>query len=142
MDTHPICPVALWAQTPPDIRAYIGTREAQVQTWTSRVHTLQEQGRTLQAQLGHTSRNASRPPSSDPPQTPRARRPTGQRRRGGQPGPPGQTRTVVPEDAVDTVVVLTPKQCQACQAPLAGADPAPFRHQVMDRPPIQPVITA
>jgi transposase len=43
---------------------------------------------------------------------------------------------------VDEVVVLKPEQCQGCHAPLSGADATPFRHQVIEMPPIQPVITA
>jgi len=42
---------------------------------------------------------------------------------------------------VDEVVVLTPKPCSGCHAPLSGDDPTPFRHQVIEMPPIKPVIT-
>ena len=105
------------------------------------VHTLQEQVRTLEERLNQTSRNSSRPPSSDPPQPQRPRRPPGKRRRGGQPGHPGHTRTLVPVEEVDEVVVLKPKQCRSCHAPLSGDDASPFRHQVIEIPPIKPVIT-
>ena len=107
----------------------------------SMVHTLQEQVRTLQDRLHQTSQNASRPPSSDPPQHSRARRPRSQRRRGGQPGHPGHTRTLIPVEDVDEVVVLKPEQCTHCQAPLSGDDPKPWRHQVIEMPPIKPVVT-
>src|SRR4029434_2253186 len=66
MDMHPSLPPELWQRTPPAIRAYIETLEGQVQTLTSMVHTLQEQVRTLEERLNQTSRNSSRPPSSDP----------------------------------------------------------------------------
>jgi transposase len=141
MDTHPSLPPELWERTPPAIRAYIEMLEGQVQTLTSMVHTFQEQVRTLEERLNQTSRNSSRPPSSDPPQPQRPRRPPGKRRRGGQPGHPGQTRLLVPVEEVDEVVVLKPQQCRSCQAPLSGDDAAPFRHQVIEIPPIKPVIT-
>ena len=141
MDPHPTLPQDLWEQTPPAVRAYIETLEGQVQTLTSMIHTLQEQVRALQEQLTETSRHSSRPPSSDPPQSPRPSRPRGQRRRGGQPGHLGQTRPLVPVDDVDEVVVLKPDQCSGCQAPLSGDDAAPFRHQVIEIPPLKPVIT-
>jgi transposase len=102
---------------------------------------LQEQNRALQEQLNQTSRNSSRPPSSDPPSSPRPKRPRSQRRRGGQPGHPGQTRTLIPVEDVNQIVPLKPEQCQGCQAALSGDDPSPFRHQVIEIPPIQPVIT-
>ena len=95
----------------------------------------------LQAQLNQTSRNSSRPPASDPPHRERPRRPRSQRRRGGQPGHPCHTRTLVPVDEVDEVVVLKPEQCTHCQAPLLGDDPKPWRHHVIEIPPITPVVT-
>lgn len=141
MDTHPSLSSALWERTPPAIRAYIETLEGQVQTLTSMVHTLQEQVRTLEERLNQTSRNSSRPPSSDPPQSHRPRRPLGKRRRGGQLGHPGHTRPLVPVEEVDEVIVLKPQQCRRCHALLAGDDVTPFRHQVIEIPPITPVIT-
>ena len=141
MDTHPSLPQDLWEQTPPEVRAYIVALEARVTALESMGQALQEQNRALQEQLNQTSRNASRPPSSDPPSSPRPKRPRSQRRRGGQPGHPGQTRTLIPVEDVDQIVPLKPEQCQGCQAPLSGDDPAPFRHQVIEIPPIQPVIT-
>jgi hypothetical protein len=44
-------------------------------------------------------------------------------------------------DEVDEVVVLKPEQCTHCQAPLLGEDPKPWRHQVIELPPIKPVVT-
>jgi transposase len=105
------------------------------------VHALQAQVGTLQDQLHQTSRNASRPPASDPPQHQRPHRPRGQRRRGGQLGHPGSTRTLLPVEEVDEVVGIKPTQCTHCQAPLAGDDPKPWRHQVIEIPPIKPVVT-
>jgi transposase len=134
METSPALPPDIWERTPPEAQAYIRTLEARVETLASIVHTLQEQ-------LNQTSRNSSRPPSSDPPQHGRPRRPRGERRRGGQPGHPGSTRTLVPVEEVDEVVVLKPEQCTYCQAPLSGDDPKPWRHQVIEMPPIKPVVT-
>jgi transposase len=44
-------------------------------------------------------------------------------------------------EEVDEVVVVKPDRCSACHAPLAGDDPSPFRHQVIEIPPIKPMIT-
>ncbi len=110
-------------------------------TFENMVHTLQEQACALQEQLNHTSRNSSRPPSSDPPRFPRPRRPRGQRCRDGQPDHLDHTRILIPVAEVDEVVVLKPAQCQGCHTPLSRDDAAPFRHQVIEIPPIKPVIT-
>jgi transposase len=141
METPPALPHEVWERTPPEAQAYIRALEARVETMASMVHTLQEQVRTLQEQLNQTSQNSSRPPSSDPPQHRRPRRPQSHRRRGGQPGHPGHTRPLIPVEAVDEVVVLKPEQCTHCQAPLSGDDPKPWRHQVIELPPIKPVVT-
>ena len=141
MDTPAALSSDLWERTPPEAQAYIRALESRLSTLEARVQTLQAQNRALQERLHQTSRNSSRPPSSDPPQSLRPRRPRGQRRRGGQPGHPGHTRTLLPVEEVDEVVVLKPDQCSGCHAPLWGDDPAPFRHQVSEIPPIQPVVT-
>ena len=134
-------PPDIWEQTPPEAQAYIRALEARLSALESMMQALQEQNRALQEQLNQTSRNSSRPPSSDPPESQRPSRPWGKRRRGGQPGHPGHTRTLIPVEEVDEVVVLKPDQCSGCQAPLLGDDAAPFRHQVIEIPPIQPVVT-
>jgi transposase len=134
MEAHPVLPQASWDQTPPEVQAYIRALEARVVTLEAMVQALQEQ-------LNQTSRNSSRPPSSEPPQHQRSSRPRGKRRRGGQPGHPGHTRTLLPVNEVDEVVVLKPDECPSCHAPLAGDDPTPWRHQVIELPPITPVVT-
>lgn len=141
MDTHPSLPQELWEQTPPEVRAYIGTLEARVTALETMVQALQEQNRALQEQLKQNSRNSSRPPSSDPPQSQRPKRPRSGRRRGGQPGHRGQTRTLIPVEAVNRVVPIKPEQCAGCHAPLSGEDATPFRHQVIEIPPIEPTVT-
>src|SRR5919205_1627949 len=141
MDTPPSLPPELWERTPPEVQAYMRALEERRGLFEAMGHTFQEQVRTLEERLNQTSRNSSRPPSSDPPQPQRPRRPPGKRRRGGQPGHPGHTRTLVPVEEVDEVVVLKPTQCRSCHAPLSGDDASPFRHQVIEMPPLKPVIT-
>ena len=141
METPAALSSDLWERTPPEAQAYIRALESRLSTLEARVQTLQQQNRALQERLHQNSRNSSRPPSSDPPQSPRPRRPRGQRRRGGQPGHLGHTRTLLPVEEVDEVVVLKPDRCSGCHALLWGDDPTPFRHQVIEIPPIQSVVT-
>jgi len=141
METPRAIPHDMWEQLPPETQAYIQALEARVEALEAMVPALQEHNRALQEQLNQTSRNSSRPPSSDPPHSERPHRPRSTRRRGGQPGHPGHTRTLVPVDEVDEVVVIKPAQCTHCQAPLSGDDPTPWRHQVIEIPPIKPVVT-
>jgi transposase len=39
------------------------------------------------------------------------------------------------------VVAIKPEQCLHCQAPLSGDDPTPWRHQVIELPPLKAVVT-
>ena len=134
METLPALSHKVWERTPAEAQASIRALEA-------RVVTLEGMMPALQAQLNQTSRHSSRPPSSDPPHSEQPRRPRSKRRRGGSPGHLGHTRTLVPVDEVDEVVVIKPAQCTQCQAPLSGDDPTPWRHQVIEIPPIKPVVT-
>jgi hypothetical protein len=105
------------------------------------VQAVQEHNRTLQERRNQTSQNASRPPSSERLPHARPRRPRSTRRRGGQLGHPGPTRTLIPLEEGDAVVVLKPAPCPHCQAPLSGEAPTPWRHHVIELPPLQPVGT-
>ena len=127
----------LWEQTPVAVQAYIRALEARLAELEATVQRLLER-------LQQDSQNSSQPPSSDPPHAlgRRPRRVPSGRKRGGQPGHPGQTRTVVPLEDVDTLVPIKPRQCLRCQYPLEGEDPQPYRHQVTELPPITPVVTA
>jgi len=144
MNTHPAFSQAVWERTPAEVRAYIEAlegRQAAMGALEARVATLEALVQALQDQLNQTSRNSSRPPSSDPPQLHRPRRPASKRRRGGQPGHPGSTRSLCAVDDVDALVVLKPTQCAGCQAPLSGDDPTPWRHQVIELPPLTSTVT-
>ncbi len=141
METPTALSPDIWERTPPEAQAYIRALESRLSALEARVQAFQAENRALQEQGNQTSRNSSRPPSSDPPHSLRPRRPRSGRHRGGQPGHPGQTRPLLPVEEVDEVVVLKPDQCSGCHAPLLGDDPMPFRHQVIEIPPIQPVVT-
>lgn len=136
MNTTPPFPPELWEQIPMAVREYIRTLEARVAALEVTVQQLLER-------LHQDSHNSSRPPSSDPPQAPprRPRRVPSGRKRGGQPGHPGQTRALVSSEEVDTIIPVKPQQCHRCQHPLQGDDPQPYRHQVTEVPPVKPVVT-
>jgi transposase len=119
----PPLPRDIWAATPSAAQALILTLQA-------RVHE-------LEARLGRTSANSSRPPSSDPPQTPaRPKAPPSGRERGGQPGHRGAYRALLPVDQVHEVVAVVPEVCRHCGQPLPQArgrrDARVWRHQVVE----------
>src|SRR4051812_17545421 len=120
-------PPDIWAATPGAAQALI--------------LTLQERICELEAQLGQTSTNSSRPPSTDPlhaPPRPKTR-PTG-RKRGGQPGHCGAYRALLPVQQVDEVVTLVPELCSHCGQPFPaianGRRARVWRHQVVELLPL------
>jgi transposase len=96
----------------------------------------------LEEKLRKSSRNSSKPPSSDgpalparPPKIPSGRKP------GGQEGHEKHERPLVSPEKVSKRVVLRPKRCRVCGSTLAGDDPSPHRHQVFELPRVEPIVT-
>ena len=56
----------VWERTPPEAQASIRALEAHLEASETMVQALQEHNHALQEQLSTTSRNSSRPPSSNP----------------------------------------------------------------------------
>ena len=96
---------------------------------------------SLQEQLRKNSQNSSKPPSSNPPSFQRAPKPPTGKKPGAQKGHKGHKRDLFPAAQVDAFVSQFPAQCEGCESPLVGEDPAPLRHQVVEIPPIKPLIT-
>src|SRR5450631_2034172 len=111
----------------------------------------EEQIADLERQLAarkKNSTNSSKPPSSDGlagEQRPRHRHRKSKRKAGGQPGHMGQDRPLDPEP--DRIVPVLPAECIHCGVGLPQQDwevqtvGALQRHQVVDLPPIEPVVT-
>jgi transposase len=125
-------PPEIWAETPPAAQALIVAQ--------------QERIRDLEARLGQTSANSSRPPSSDPPEAPaRPKATPSGRKRGGQPGHRGTWRRLLPVEQVHEVVTVVPKRCRHCGQPFP--EPAGrrrgrvWRHQVVDLLPLAVRVT-
>jgi transposase len=95
----------------------------------------------LEEKLGESSRNSSKPPSSDPPSVQRPTKPPTGQSRGGQKGHKGHRRAMFPPEQVQSVIECKPSRCGSCDARLRGEDPNPLRHQVAELPKIAPVVT-
>ncbi len=136
MRQEPPIAAELWDQIPPAVQAAL---LLVLQQYEQRIATLEQRVRELEERLNQNSTNSSRPPSSDVPAVKRAppRAPTG-RPRGGQTGHALQRRPLLPAQRTH---VLKPSACRGCGHPLAGNDPRPLRHQVLELPAIQPEVT-
>jgi transposase len=142
MGAYPPLPPEIWEQTPPVAQEMILAQAEALAQLRAEIAQLKATVAELARRLGRNSRNSSQPPSADPPQTTQQpRRDPSGRRPGGQPGHEGQTRALVPVEAVDVIIPVKPLQCPRCQRPLQGDDPQPQRHQVAEIPPVMPVVT-
>ncbi len=95
----------------------------------------------LLEKVNRTSSNSSSPPSLDPPGF--GKKPQQQKsskKRGGQPGHQGHSRNLYPIEACSEVIDHQPQECNSCGEPLSGSDPNPYRHQIVEIPPISPLV--
>jgi len=120
-----------WAQTPPAVQEFVLALVAHVQELETEISALRER-------VNRSSRNSSKPPSSDGPDAPPKprKRSKSERKRGGQPGHKGTTRKLAPIEQVKDSYDLKPETCRQCGQVLEGQDPEPYRHQVTEIPPV------
>jgi transposase len=107
--------------------------------------------RALEAKASASSRNSSRPPSTDAPKTRQQRRAQARekakellrkdgekRNAGGQPGHPGAGRELLGEDQMAEIVDHYPEECSGCGREFTASEKVPRhgpgRHQVADLP--------
>jgi transposase len=144
----PGIPEADWLATPASIRTLILVQHQEIQALRQENDELRGQLAALATELaslreriGRSSRNSSKPPSSDAPgfKPPERRKGSG-RKRCGQPGHPGSGPELLPIERVDEVVEQHPDACRHCGTLLHGEDPDPLRHQVIEIPPITPLV--
>jgi transposase len=121
---------------------HLSRLEAENLDLRGQLKSLQEQVKSLQAQLSRNSRNSSQPPSSDgygKPQ-PKSQREKSERASGGQPGHPGQTLKQV--EHPDQVECCPPVEVCSCGADLSHAAVIEWeRRQVFDLPQVRPQVT-
>ena len=116
-------------------------QQEQIELLQQQLTALATELASLRERIGRNSRNSSRPPSSDSPGfKPPARRKGSGRKRGGQQGHPGTGPELLPVERVDEVVEHHPDACRRCGTLLQGEDPEPLRHQVIEIPPITPLV--
>jgi transposase len=137
-------PEANWLATPASVRTLILAQQQEIQALRQeneerrvQLTALATELSELRERIGRSSRNSSKPPSSDGPgfKPPERRKGSG-RKRGGQPGHPGSGPELLPIERVDEVVEHHPDACRRCGTLLEGEDPEPLRHQVIESPPI------
>ena len=129
-------PQSVWDGMNDEARAFVVVLVRQVEQLTQRVAELERQ-------LGMNSGNSSQPPSTDRPGEKPQRKPrtSSGKKRGAQRGHPKAERALIPTEQCDHLEHHKPEHCARCGTALAGDDPEPVRKQVIDLPPVRPIVT-
>ena len=139
---------AAWVSWPVGARELISAQQQEIQALgqenaelRSQLTALATELASLRERIGRSTRNSSNPPSSDGPRfKPPVQRKGSGRKRGGQPGHPGTGPELLPIERVNEVVEHHPDACRRCGTLLHGEDLDPLRHQVIEIPPITPLV--
>lgn len=95
----------------------------------------------LLEKANRTSLNSSSPPSADPPGFGKKQQKNkSSKKRGGQPGHQGHSRDLYPIEKCSDVIDHHPTTCPCCGENLLGEDENPYRHQIVEIPPIEPIV--
>jgi hypothetical protein len=130
-----------WEKTPVSVRQIVVRLGLKIEQLEQQLKELQDSKEGLEEKVNRNSENSHSPPASDAPnfEKKKPKKPTG-KKRGGQPGHAGHSRPLYPVEECDRVTDHYPQTCACCGEGLKGFDPNPYRHQVVDIPPIQPYI--
>jgi hypothetical protein len=124
-----------WEQTPLSVKLLI---KHLVENFDKRIEKLEEENRYLKEQIARNSSNSSLPPSSNSQAFKEEKRPKkSEKKRGGQKGHPRYKRELIETEKCQKVIDYIPQECSKCANKLEGKDSSPYRHQVVELPPIE-----
>lgn len=123
-----------WEKTPENVKRLVGQL-------LERIAALEERQEHLEEQLKRNSQNSSQPPSQDVPQGFKPKlKAQGKKRRGGQPGHEGHPQKLYAPEECSEIEEHYPRHCCACGETLSGSDAAPQRCQIVEIPPLRPIV--
>jgi transposase len=124
-----------WENTPIAVQQLVLLLLAENQELKARLSLIEEQ-------IKQNSQNSSKPPSGDGfGVKKKEKKASGKRARGGQVGHPGHERNFHELSVDSEITEHIPSTCKACGVELEGIDTQPYRHQVVDVPPIKAKVT-
>jgi transposase len=130
-----------WEKTPTSVKQLVEKMGQRIKESEKRLADLEEKYQELLEKINRTSKNSSSPPSSDPLNTEKQKQKTdSDKKRGGQPGHKGHSRFLYDTSECSKVLEHHPETCNSCGESLVGVDSNPYRHQIIEIPPINPII--
>jgi transposase len=131
-----------WEQVPASVLELIQELVRRMGVFEQEVSELRAENELLKEQLAKTSANSSLPPSKNPPNFKPSRKELTGKKRGGQIGHKGHERKLYPLEMCQEVIPHYPQNCSRCGAKVIVEDSTqPYKYQLVEVPPIQPLIT-
>ncbi len=129
-----------WEKTPASVKKLVELMAQRIESLEQQAIELVSGQQQLLEKVNKTSKNSSSPPSSDPPGFGQKTRKKSGKKRGGQPGHEGKGRNLYPVEKCSEVIDHHPVTCPCCGESLQGEDTHPYRHQIVEIPPIEPIV--
>lgn len=130
-----------WEKTPASVKKLVEKMGQQIKQSEKELADLEAQQQELLEKINRTSLNSSSPPSLDPPSAEkRQEKNKSGKKRGGQPGHKGHSRFLYEPSECKEVLNHHPENCSCCGEKLKGEDFNPYRHQIVEIPPIKPIV--
>ncbi|BAZ03191.1 transposase IS66 (plasmid) [Tolypothrix tenuis PCC 7101] len=130
-----------WEKTPASVKQLVEKMEQYIKESDKRFADLEAKYQELLEKINRTSKNSSSAPSSDPLNTEKQKQKNkSDKKRGGQPGHKGHSRHLYEVSECESVLEHHPETCNCCGEKLVGVDSNPYRHQIVEIPPINPII--
>jgi len=130
-----------WEKTPAIVKQLVEKMGQHIKQSEKELSDLKAQHQELLEKINRTSKNSSSPPSLDPLNAEkRQEKNKSGKKRGGQPGHKGHSRFLYDVSECESVLDHHPQTCKCCGEKLNGEDAFPYRHQIVEIPPINPII--
>lgn len=129
-----------WEKTPASVKKMVELMAQRLELLEQQALGLLSFQQQLLEKVNQTSKNSSLPPSSDPPGFAQKSPKKSGKKRGGQPGHEGKSRNLYPVEKCSSVIEHRPVRCSCCGETLQGEDTNPHRHQIVEIPPIEPIV--
>jgi hypothetical protein len=130
-----------WEKTPASVKQLVEKMGQHIKQSEKELTDLKAQQQELLEKSNRTSKNSSSPPSLDPPNAEKhEKKNKSAKKRGGQLGHKGHSRFLYDVSECESVFNHHPEKCSCCGEKLNGIDANPYRHQIVEIPPIKPII--
>ncbi len=126
-----------WEKTPTNVKQLVDKMRQHIKQSEEKLAEQEAKQQELLEKINCTSKNSSSPPSLDPLNAEkRQEKKKSGKKRGGQPGHKGHSRFLYELSECESVLDHHPQTCNCCGEKLSGEDTNPYRHQIVEIPPI------